>query len=67
VHTQIYHQQNSAFLHTVILRVVCSFNNHHHLIPYAALSNRFHDQEWNVFTARYELNIQFEEVFMLPV
>ena len=49
----------------MILRVVCSFNNeNHHLISYAALSNRFHDREWNVFTVRYNLNVQFEEVFV---
>jgi hypothetical protein len=27
-------EKNSAFWHTVILRVVCGFNNKHHLTPY---------------------------------
>jgi hypothetical protein len=35
------------------------------LIPDAALSNRLHNREWNVFTARYELNVQFGEIFKL--
>jgi len=34
------------------VNTVCSFNNERHLIPYAALINRFYNREWNVFTAR---------------
>jgi hypothetical protein len=46
---------------------VCSFNNEHHLLPDAAVSNRFYNREWNVFTVRYEQNAQFGEKSKLPV
>jgi len=35
-----------------VVDTVCSFNNERHLIPYAALINRFHNREWNLLTAR---------------
>lgn len=49
------------------INTVCSFNNERHLIPYTALINLFHNREWNVFTARYGLNVQFREIIKLPV
>jgi hypothetical protein len=51
----------------LILRVACSFKNEHHLLPDAAVTDRFYNLEWNVFTGRYEENAQFGDIFKLPV